>query len=1039
MWESSLCRALALVLAVPFAALSVTGCGSDMSLEGPMDTAPDQDNGLSGKLPLDTKNAHQGNAAEWAENSPGAPNSRVTLDGVAPADLPPSRFNFRPSDLPLRAHGLASMDSFARNVPRGPRSVIPKTYPVAVTPSNEGLRPQWPAAGAAQLTLPISAERGFHVEDPNSRLALHATLMGSRQAAARVHQGGVVYEGAAPAGGRITHRVTPFGTEDYVEIDERPATPELDYALELSRDVAGLRLVGNVLELVDTTGTPRLRVTAPMVVDATGTATPTVLSVQDCAVDHDPSPPWDRPPTAPGSSHCVLRLQWNEAVVYPIIVDPNWTTTGSLGTARADARAVTLAQGRVLVVGGLSSDWSTCLASSELFDSATQTWAAVGDMSVGRCAHALVKRANGQALVTGGYDSEYTDQNSAEAFDPATGRWQAAPALRTARSYHEAALLPNGDVLIAGGSQLSTERLAASGNSWQTAASLPSSFVGHTLTPLPGNKALLIGGDYVLTYSRSLNVWSPVNTAPKSSRYEHQTTLLGDGRVLVTQYNTPSADLFDPATGTWARLGGMFTPRNSHTATLMADGRVLMVGGYASDSSIDVNTETFNPTWGTFAPAPELRANRVGHVAAALPNGSVLIAGGFDLQSYTVTAATEQLRLSGSSGIITEYKGAASLDRNVTGAAQTELWAAVARPALMTPGRKYPLLVFLHGNHGTCGTGTNPRQDWSCEYTASGTCPSGYVVTPNHRGYDYVASELAANDYIVVSINANRGITCGSGEDGDWGFNLARGRLILRHLQQLSEWNRGVSATPASVGFNLRGALDFTQVGIMGHSRGGEGARAAYEQLRDLGSPWPARIGEPLKIRAIFEIGPVDGQTSRVLNADGTKWNVLLPLCDGDVSTLEGVRPFDRMLGMTLPNSGGPKTTYVAWGTNHNFFNTEWQMSDSSGCGDHEALFPDSPGSIPQRQIGLRSMFDFFRSNVGPNRAEHLADLFNPELPVPFESRVDRGYSPGESTLDHKKLEEFTNIAGTSYFGVRNTHSRVTVTHEIPQIGRAHV
>ncbi len=360
------------------------------------------------------------------------------------------------------------------------------------------------------------------------------------------------------------------------------------------------------------------------------------------------------------------------------------------------------------------------------------------------------------------------------------------------------------------------------------------------------------------------------------------------------------------------------------------------------------------------------------------------------------------------------------------------MWAAVARPAVLTPGRKYPLLVFLHGNHGTCGTGTNPREDFSCEYTDSGTCPSGFVVTPNHRGYDYVASELAANDYIVVSINANRGITCGGGEDGDFGFNLARGRLILRHLQQLSEWNRGVTATPASLGFDLRGALDFSQVGIMGHSRGGEGARAAYEQFRDLGSPWPAKIVEPLNIRAIFEIGPVDGQTSRVLNADGTKWNVLLPLCDGDVSSLEGVRPFDRMMGLLLPNSGGPKSTYVAWGTNHNFFNTEWQVSDSSGCGDHDALFPQSPGSIPQRQIGLRSMFDFFRANVGPNRAENLSDLFNPELFVPSESRVDRGYSPGEAAVDHLKLEEFTNAAGTSYFGIRNTHSRVNVTHEVP-------
>ena len=101
--------------------------------------------------------------------------------------------------------------------------------------------------------------------------------------------------------------------------------------------------------------------------------------------------------------------------------------------------------------------------------------------------------------------------------------------------------------------------------------------------------------------------------------------------------------------------------------------------------------------------------------------------------------------------------------------------------------------------------------------------------------------------------------------------------------------------TPATLGFDLFGKLDFAHVGLLGHSRGGEGMRAAYQQYRDQGSPWPARIG-PANFEGIFEIGPVDGQTSRRLDADGTFWNVLLPMCDGDVSSLQGVRPFDRML-----------------------------------------------------------------------------------------------------------------------------------------------
>src|SRR5262249_46944913 len=162
------------------------------------------------------------------------------------------------------------------------------------------------------------------------------------------------------------------------------------------------------------------------------------------------------------------------------------------------------------------------------------------------------------------------------------------------------------------------------------------------------------------------------------------------------------------------------------------------------------------------------------------------------------------------------------------------------------------------------------------------------------------------------------GITCAGGVIGDLGLNLARGRLVLKHLQRLSEWNTN-GGTPASLGVDLRGKVDFDSVGLMGHSRGGEGVRAAYNLYRDVGSPWPARIPDPLNVEAIFEVGPVDGQTSRILNADGTVWNVLLPMCDGDVSDLQGVKPFDRMLQIRNEDPPTQKSTFVVWGTNHNF------------------------------------------------------------------------------------------------------------------------
>lgn len=380
-----------------------------------------------------------------------------------------------------------------------------------------------------------------------------------------------------------------------------------------------------------------------------------------------------------------------------------------------------------------------------------------------------------------------------------------------------------------------------------------------------------------------------------------------------------------------------------------------------------------------------------------------------------------------------EYKFPARVDADILADTATELWAKAYWPTDLSVKR--PVLYFLHGNHATCGTGSNPRSDYDCTYTNEGTCPAGSVVVPNHEGYDYLAKHLASHGYVVVSINANRGITCGSGLDSDWGLNLARGRLVLRHIEEWTKW-ASAGGAPASLGIAddfFKDRVDFAQVGLMGHSRGGEGVRAALNLYREKGSKWKTRI-PGLEIRGIFEIGAVDGQSGRVLDADDTAWNQLLPMCDGDVSSLEGRMPFERMILKTRETRKTPKSITMAWGTNHNFYNSEWQVSDSFGCSGHDSISGPGPISEAQQKVAVSTASAFFFGHVGEKRDESFLGNFDPSFDQPGTltsvTRVDRDHFYTADDVYAVRVDDFDRATGMSSSGEANVAQGIQVQND---------
>jgi Galactose oxidase, central domain len=94
-----------------------------------------------------------------------------------------------------------------------------------------------------------------------------------------------------------------------------------------------------------------------------------------------------------------------------------------------------------------------------------------------------------------------------------------------------------------------------------------------------------------------------------TGRFSHSATALPDGRVLITggliepgliasvdpgilavtaNSYLGSAELYDPHTGKFTKIGPMLSRRVGHTATLLEDGRVLLAGGNVDATSAEV-------------------------------------------------------------------------------------------------------------------------------------------------------------------------------------------------------------------------------------------------------------------------------------------------------------------------------------------------------------------------------------------------------------------------------------------------------------------
>ncbi|HZX10650.1 MAG TPA: hypothetical protein VFG01_06855 [Acidobacteriota bacterium] len=244
----------------------------------------------------------------------------------------------------------------------------------------------------------------------------------------------------------------------------------------------------------------------------------------------------------------------------------------------------------------------------------------------------------------------------------------------------------------------------------------------------------------------------------------------------------------------------------------------------------------------------------------------------------------------------------------------------------------FPLVLCVHGNHNMA--------DYS------------------DPGYAYLGEHLASRGFIFVSVDENffNGHLFGPLKTE----NDGRGWMLLQHLKLWREWSQDKEHQFFSL-------VDMNNIGLIGHSRGGEAAAIAgsFNRLSHYPDDATVEFDFHFNIKAIIAIAPSDGQykpAGQPTPLENVNYLTVQGAHDADVSSFSGARQYNRV-EFTDENYWFKAYLY-SYRSNHGQFNTVWGNNDWGMPGglilNRKALLEGEK----QRKIALVYFTAFMEANL---------------------------------------------------------------------------